>query len=297
MSAIPLRPLGFGEILDRAFTLYRHHFLVLFITALVYSIPLSLVSGMMASAAAAEDPEAMGFGWLGVFLVIGPVVVVGWAALTRATAQAVTGGEVSVGDSYRRGLRAFLPLLGAIVVGYIALVVVMMVLGAVVAFGGGRLIGALGGGFDTGAGGVLFATMFGLVFALVAIMAFAALFAVAQAVVVERLGPLAALRRSWQLSRGARLRVVGVVLVSWLIVMLPWMGVMLAAGLGTSIFDPAAAASMSTTQIVFQQGVGFLSGTLTFPFLVACLTVLYYDRRVRTEAYDLEVATEGLASV
>jgi hypothetical protein len=42
--------------------------------------------------------------------------------------------------------------------------------------------------------------------------------------------------------------------------------------------------------------LSILLSALTTPFMTAALTLLYYDRRVRTEALDLEMATERLGA-
>lgn len=294
MSLAQLRPLDFGEVLDRAFALYRHHFVTLFLTALIPLIPVSLLSGGFARNAVMMDPEVVDpaiFAWMIPLFLVGSVgTVILFAALTQQLSQAFTGGEVSLADGYRRGFRAFFPLLGAGILAYIAIFAAVMAVSMVVGIVAAVALPA--GGVVAG----IVATVLGIGFFVLTFAALATLFAVVPAVVVERRGPLDALRRSWQLASGARLRIVGVLFVAWLIMMLPMVGVMFIAGMGTAMFDPAAAATLSTGQFFFQQIVGFLSSALILPFFVGCMVLLYYDRRIRTEAYDLEMAAEGLAT-
>lgn len=285
-----LRPLGFGELLDAGFTLYRRHFATLVLTAAICFVPASFFSGLMMRNLVLANPQdpTTGLAWVPAVLVGAVAMLVCWGALTRDAEQAITGGEMSLGDGFRRGARAFFPLLGVTLLAYIAIVGVVVV--GTVAIG---VLAALGGR------GSMLSIVLGIVAGVAAVVlmlaVFASLFAVVPAVVVEGKGPIAALRRSNALSKGARLRILGVLLVTWLIAWLPMMGAMMAAGLGSAIFNPEAATAMTTGQLLFQQLVGFLSSSLTIPFFATCTTLLYYDRRVRLEAYDLEVETQELA--
>lgn len=288
MSEPFLRPLSFGDILDGAFSLYRRHFLVLFVSALIPLIPISFLSWTLEQSALAPDPEASGAETMFAVLLLVPLAAVAvpllWAALTRQFAQAMRGGEVSLPDGYRMGARSILPLLGAGVLVVVAVAVLMLVASMVAA----ALIATAG---------LAGAVVTFVLIMLIMLVAFATLFAVVPAVVLEGKGPVRALQRSWELARGAWPRILGVMIVSWLITMLPIIGVAMVAGTGAAMFDPAQAAALSRGQVFVQQMAGLLSGALTFPFLVGCLVLLYYDRRVRTEAYDLELAVEGLAPV
>lgn len=296
MPQADLRPLGFGEILDGAFTLYRRHFVSFFVTALVPFVPIAILSAEFTrrSAALEVNPDTavsdFPWGWMFATAIVATLgILIVWGALTREVSAAVTGGEVSAEDGYGTALRALLPLLGAGVLAW------MVTVGAValgtLLFGVATAAFALAGGLAAVLFGLLGALALGFLFAFLA----ASLFAIVPAVVVEKLGPWTALKRSWRLSRGARWRIVGLILVSYLITVLPVLGVGVATGTLGAMLSPAAAAGMSPARLAFQQVAGTLSGALTTPFFVGCLVLLYYDRRVRTEGYDVELAAEGLA--
>ncbi len=296
MSQADLRPLGFGEILDGAFTLYRRHFVSFFVTALVPFVPIAILSAeytrRMVGFEAAPEAGLSGFpfGWLFAFVIVASLgFLIVWGALTREISAAVTGGEVSTEDGYGTALRTLLPLLGAGLLAWGIMMAAMMV--AMVPVG---IVAALvvGGG---GAAAALFGFIGVLVFFVLVTLLTVSLFAVVPVVVIEKVGPWTALKRSWQLSRGGRWRILGVVLVSYLITALPVLGVTIAAGTAGAMYSPAAAAGLSPGQLVFQQVASTLSGALTLPFFIGCLVLLYYDRRVRTEGYDVELAAEGLA--
>lgn len=296
MSTPHLRPLGFGEVLDTAFGLYRRHFVTLFATALIALLPLLLIMTFFVSAApttaSPDDPVYITFSLLLIPL-SGAATVLLWGALTRQVSRALTGESVTVGDGMRRGLRASLPLLGATVLAFVLMYVAILAGAIGLGIVGFALAFLLPGGMG-GAGGFV-AGLVAVVGGFVGLLLWATgLFAVSPAVVVERCGPLRALRRSWGLSRGARMRLFGVMAVAWLITMLPTFAIMLVFGGAAAFVDPAAVqASLGT--LVVQQIVNVAAGALATPFLVGTFVVLYYDRRVRTEGYDIEKALDDLA--
>jgi len=259
-------------MLDGAFTIYRRHFASLFLTALLPQLPamafLLIGYGYMAAvtgaAAAGREPAAgalagFGVGALGFFL----IWVVCWAttvgAVTFQAARAYTGTPVTTREALRRGVnRSFV-----LIVAYM-LVFFLSTLGAC-AF----LIGTL--------------------------VVWIAAFAVAPAVVLERRGPIDAISRSWKLVQGGWLDVILVTLIAGLIALLPSWGVGAVGSVGGLLLaggDPRLAMGAQAVAQVLQQ----LAGTLTIPFSMTATVLLYYDRRVRTEALDVQMMAESLAA-
>ena len=183
-----LRPLNVGEILDRAFSLYRSQFGPMMGTALAMYLPLAAISvlGGVIDASASEDVLLAG-GALA--LLITPLMLVGLVlavgALTYQASRAYMGHPATAGESIRHGVSRFLPLAVAMV-----LTVIGIFLGLL-----GLLIGAL--------------------------IVWVLLFAVVPAVVLERRGPLAALQRSADLAEGDWWRIFAVIFVAWVIATLP----------------------------------------------------------------------------
>lgn len=268
MSLGHLRPLSFGEILDGAFVLYRRHFAVFFTTALLPLLPVALlwgVFGFVTGGDSAVDDAATALTLVAVY----PVMIVGmllmWGALVHQAGQAVEGRRVDRGEAFRVAFRRMLPMLGA---------------------------------------GILFTFLAGLGFLLLivpGVLVMIALFAVWQAVILEGKGPLEAIGRSRELARGAWGRIFGIEVVSYIIVMIPGMlvgtvtgiamfGAMMASG------DPDAVSGTMGWLGAVSNVLSILVSALTTPFMTAALTLLYYDRRVRTEALDLELAAERLGA-
>ena len=289
MSLAHLRPRTAGEILDGAFVLYRTHFALLVLTGLALYAPVQVLIGIsmgLVPRLGAGLPGTVVFTML-LSLAGSAAGLVAWAALTRVASDAVLGRAPTFEDASASGFRAFLPLLGAA-----ALVTIAgMVLTAGLAF-----VSLLADDVAAAAGRVAVMMASALFFAAAVTLGAAAgamCFAVLPAVVVERKGPVAALKRSRELAAGAWPQILGVSVVSTLIVVLPSVAAM--AAFGTLPGGRAAPGGLPLWRIVLQQAGGALVGCLTIPFLAASLTLLYYDRRVRTEALDLEVAADALA--
>jgi hypothetical protein len=150
------------------------------------------------------------------------------------------------------------------------------------------LLGSMGGAAAVVGGFLMFVLIFAAYLGIIGL-----LFAVAPAVIVERAGPLEALERSVTLARGALGRVIGLMLVTILITYLPVMGVMAVTGGFAQLANPEAVPSGA--QFITQQVLSMGVGILTTPFMVAVIVLLYFDRRVRTEALDVQMMTDSLA--
>lgn len=268
MSLSHLRPLDFGEILDGAFTLYRRHFSTMFLTALLPLIPLLLYWAGFAAVVRTDSPDEIESATTLATVISYPLLLAAsflvYGALVHQVARALEGGAVERGEAYRVALRRFFPLLGASILTMLCAAVGLLLL-IVPAF-------------------------------LVMIMFFAA----SQAVVVEGKGPVEALKRSRALASGSWGRIAGIWLVTMLIVMAPSMvvgGAVGAVAVGGAILSGnlEAAAVMPVWATAVTNLLSTVMSALTTPFMVATLTLLYFDLRVRSEALDLQVATEGLA--
>jgi hypothetical protein len=270
MAFSHLRPLSLGEMLDGAFTIYRRQFASLFLTGLLPQLPLIVLLGVyygflgaFASPTGAEPDLSGGMlaSALLSMLVLVPLAAVGSAtavgAVTFQVARAYTGAPVTTGDALRRGLQRSMTMIGAYFVVFIL-------------------------------------SMFGiLAFFIGFLIVWISAFAVAPAVVLERRGPIEAISRSWALIKGAWGEVFLAVFIAGMIAALPGYAVQmmtLFGGLVMSHGDP--------DKMMAFQGVGSVlaqvARTLTIPFSLGVTVLLYYDRRVRTEALDVQMMAESL---
>lgn len=102
---------------------------------------------------------------------------------------------------------------------------------------------------------------------------------------------LAGMGRSWFLTRGFRGKVFVAFIVAFLLILLP--------GIALSAFSVAAAATTEslTVSVVILLVVQMVLQVLAYPFLFVLTTLLYYDLRVRKEAWDLEKLSASLGVV
>jgi hypothetical protein len=125
----------------------------------------------------------------------------------------------------------------------------------------------------------------GLAFCFVGAFAAQALFSVAIPIVIlERRRVFAAMGRSVELTRSHFWHVLGVILSASILSAL--LNVALAAGL--NIWGSRGG---SPTAIAIAQGiVNTIAALLTTPFVAAAIVALYFDLRIRDEAFDVQMA-------
>lgn len=281
-----------GEILDGSFNIYRRHFgLFMRLSLILVWLPTAIAvyfqvrfSGSPLAILNLIEQHALATVGLGL------VGVVIWttcglllkAGTIRIISDSYLGQEPELGASLRFGVDKIVPLLlvalskglllvliylfGAIGVG------LMVVLGRLL----GPAIGAL----------MIFAGIVGLGW-FVAWVA-SGYGTTTPIVVLEDLASsFDAFSRSWELTRGMRGKVFGTVAVAWLMSQL--LPQMVVGGI-SGILGAAGNTSFQPLFIVLAS----LIGIVLAPILPCALTLLYYDLRVRREAFDLQILSEQM---
>jgi hypothetical protein len=295
---IPLRPLALGDILDGTVKLIRSHpRATLGLSAIVGAVtglPIAIGDAVLftevgsvfdgsAAPTAGEPPVgAMAAQWVGTGLgglltFVGTTIMTG--LLTRVLGRAVFGGHITVGEAWRMTRSRVWALLG--------LALLVLLVGALP----GLLVAA-----PIVAGLVLDMPALFVVAAVLGFAWFVYFLVVATrltlapaALVLERLTVVAAMRRSWRLVKGDSWRVFGILLLTQLliaivsgVVTVPFtfgsMALLFAGG-GSAVLAVASALLSTVGQTV--------AATLTFPFTAGVYGLLYADRRMRAEAFDL----------
>jgi hypothetical protein len=309
-----LRPMSTGELLDRTFNLYRNNFLLFAGIATVAGIAPILASGLLlllgitvpvpgakfdpASVPGARfDPMAI-VTYILVFLAVFFVLsVIASSLASAATIYAVSKvhleQKVTINESYSK----IFPLLGRIL-GVIGLIVLRMIglgilVGVVVAAIVFGLVMTMRSGGGSGADFVAIAllsfVMFGLLvvgYFFIARLYFKYVLAV-PACVVENTGASQALVRSGFLTKGSLWRI-------FLIYLL--MGV-IGAALSFALQLPANVMAIKAPQLalIWSFPATFLATTLAFPISTIAISLVYYDQRVRKEAFDLQLLMQSIA--
>ena len=167
------------------------------------------------------------------------------AATIWAVAQQYTGQEIDVGECYRRAWGRVISLVAAVFILAVVLIgcaVLMLVLVGIPLF-----------------------------FYVLVIWFFAW-----QAIIMERKGPIEALRRSRGLVRGSWWRVFGIVIVFGVIVLALQIPALILGGILGRFSGAAGNVVLAAARV------------LTFPIGSIGATLLYLDLRVRKEGYTLE---------
>lgn len=290
VSGLPrLRPLSIGQLLDRAFRLYRKNFVVFISIVALTQLPLAILN-VINSAIFLDrantfsqmpfDPNRsftsiIGPSLLVFFLILMATVVltqIGTAALTRAVADDYLERPVTLLGTLNRIGNDWLRLLGTIIlfgvlVGVVAfplaLFSIIPCLGIIVS-----LIGFLAIGLVGGAIGYLMPAV----------------------VVLEKKAWLTAIRRCWRLVSLRFWWVVGYIAVLVLLnLIIVWGPAMLAGG----IFQMLFAGGNQLAATVVQQGTSVLFASIFTPLQLTAVTLMYFDLRIRFEGFDLKVLAAG----
>jgi hypothetical protein len=132
---------------------------------------------------------------------------------------------------------------------------------------------------------------FGLLFCLVPGVFLFVMWAVSPAALIaEKLGPVAALGRSFRLVRGRFWPVLGAVVLAYLLYLIASQ-IINTAAFALTIMGTAGTGFMSFIPSVVGS---ILVSIVATPFLAAMVTIIYFDLRVRKEGYDLELMAADL---
>ena len=283
-----------GEILDGSFNIYRRHF-GLFMRLSLILVWLPTAAGIYLNLRFSKSPfeflsllEQNIAGSIGIFLLL----LVVWSACSlllkagtiRVISDSYLGHEPELGASLRFGTEKIIPLL-LVAISKTLLLFLLYIGGALVV----GLLYFMGRMITPGLGGLLvFAGAIAAIWLVTWILCAYAM--TTPIVVLEDLSSsFDAFGRSWELTRGARAKVAGTIVVTWLISQfLPQMVIGAISGaLGVAGND-----SLQPAFVV----VASLLGIVLAPILPCALTLLYYDLRVRREAFDIQVLSEQLGT-
>jgi len=265
-----LRPMDIGEILDRSLKIYLENFGRLLAIALTVAVPAILIvavfqgsiQGMAEAGPAASDQERLrdvlgGFALL-LAMLFSLIVVSGLTqgAMIQAISNLYLGQPADLGQAFSRALSRAVPLICS-----------TMIVGFVVGMGTCACI------FP------------GLYLA-------AAWFGASAAVVLEDRGPIDSMTRSWHLSRDHRGRIFGCLCIVYAAIIILNGLMSWALHVARQSGFPYFFKITDLAEIVISQ----LWGALFQPLMAIVIILLYYDLRVRKEAFDLQVLAREMGT-
>jgi hypothetical protein len=287
---IPLRPLSVSDIFNGAALYIRANpRATLGLTAIVVVITqlISLAASVGPLAAASRltsaPPDELTGGDVGAWVAsAGLSGLVGWLGgtvltgmLTVVVGRAVFGATISAGEAWFR-IRGRLPAL----LGLVTLEAVGLLL---LAGGVGVIIGV-----TAAAGNVPAAILLGFPLSLIAIAAvvylYVALSFAPVLIVLERLPVTQAITRSFALVHNSFWRVLGIRVLTWLVVTLIAGAIAVPFGLAGQLVGGSGPVLLAATVGAVGAAIGRI---VTDPFGAGVVVLLYTDRRIRSEAFDL----------
>lgn len=308
---IPLHPLRLGEILDGGFQAIRHNpKLMIGVPAIVMGVVLLATGALTALAigwadsvpgATASSPDfTVGFSTLSslgngaISLVEACVAQLVYGALVLAVSRAVFGEKKSFGEIWPTLRPRVWQLIGMslLLIAITLIVFAVLLTPAFVLLGTGHRVAAV----VTGIGGYLLG--------LLALVYIGIRFAVsACALVLERIGPVAALGRSWRLTARGFWRftgiyilanVIGGLVTSLISTPIILVGAVLGTAVAFSLQDhPTALVAIAVIGGVLALMVLAVASAIQYAYSGAVAALLYIDQRMRLEGLDVTLLAEA----
>ncbi|MFE9253084.1 glycerophosphoryl diester phosphodiesterase membrane domain-containing protein [Streptomyces sp. NPDC007088] len=306
-GVIPLRPLGVGEILDGAVSTMRAYWrpvLGISLTVAAVTQVLSvLVQGLFLdsldpealddpSASFSEISDALGATLAGsavVQLIALLGTIVATAMLTMIISRAVIDRPATTGEAWRDARPQLWRLLGVTL-----LVPVIVVATVFVCTVPGIVVSAVG----PTDGGLALAVLGGLAGLVLAVWLYVRFVLASPALMLEKQGVIASLRRSAKLVRGSWWRVFGIQLLTMVLAVMIQGIVGIPFGLIAAMTGGDQAGNFLIEggdfgwAYLIVSAVGtVIATTFTFPITAGVTVLLYVDQRIRREALDIELAS------
>lgn len=299
-GAVPLRPLGLTDIYDAAFRIIRFNpratvGAALLVAAASMALPLLVTGVLTATTGAVLDAGGDAFGGADLAAILGTVGAFGVGVLlnsigtllvtgliVRVCLAAAIGRRVGLGEAWAEtrgsrwrlvGLSLGVLALFSLLVGVYAVAWVLVVLA------------------DT--------TVATVVWAIVSIPAFVALMAwvwirmaylPVPALMTERLGVIASMRRAFALTRRQFWRTLGIALLTLVITSIAAQVLTTPVTLVLSVVITGLGPEYALLSLVVTQAVAtVISAAFVTPFTAAVTSLQYLDQRMRKEAFDVEL--------
>jgi len=258
-----LRPLGIGEMLDAAIKIFTRHWRTLVLCVIGLVLPVQIVAVLVTASIAPESLDLTSsesgvsrdeeteflLSQLAVGLLTFLSVLIATAACFKAVADAYLGAQPEWKHSLKFGARR-LPALVAIAI-----------------LGGLAVLGMT------------------LLLVIPGIWLFVMYAVAVPALLLERIGPVAGLKRSYRLVKGRWWPTFGALLVSYVLA-----GIVGALVQGVITIIPSLLADGNTAALAFGSAVGgTLGAVITTPYSAAVVALVYFDLRVRKEGLDLQL--------
>ncbi|WP_286397940.1 hypothetical protein [Pseudarthrobacter defluvii] len=300
---IPLRPLMFGEVLDGSFQAIRRNakamlgagLLAQSLSAVLAAVVAALVatsSGSVqawAETASSAELTSLGIGMMAGFILLSILSVFISAILQGAMVVPVARSILNRPTGFRRMLSLARPRFGALAALAALLVAAVMattaIFFAIIVFLFSNVRGAA----------VLLVLPLMLAFGVAVAWVAVKVMVAPAAVVIEEVGALAGIRRSWELTRANWWRILGITLVVAILVGVITQVVLIPVSLlpafVSGVVSPHGGsgqdATMGAVMGVVTAVIGALVGAVAYAYQTSVMALLYMDLRMRKDGLDI----------
>ena len=272
MTTLDLKPMTTAELLDRTFFLYRKYFPLFVGIAVTPALVIFLAEVLYSSYGASKMANATsGAGIISIVPMLTLAMLIYVAVILFVNAIAQGAAIAAVSDVYLERSssigKAFAGLRGKILSIIFATILMYFIV----------LIGAI----FLIVPGIIFLTAFVLT---------------VPAIVIENLTPVAALGRSWDLTKGSRLRVLAVYVILLVLTYVVSIVFAIPGLIMTGISGLKDPTSVSMLARILSATGTFFAACLATPLGAIAFSLLYYDQRARKEGFDLQFMLASLES-
>lgn len=249
MPPTELRPRSATEIIDAAFQILRAQYGTFVVLAALAYMPYIVLMIFIGASTAGVSPDESAAAAMGAGLIAVPIMLVWFpiaeTALLVGASDALLGRHVDAGAALRSVLSRF----GSVLVAAILRVIL--------------------------------ASVAAIFFLVPGVIVWLGLFAMIPVVMFERLDAMESIGRSWNLAKGLKGKVLGVMVLVYLLVF----AVQLAVTMVVTILgmNEIVANVASSVLVIF-----------VYPLVGISTALLYYDARIRKEGFDLQVLASEL---
>ena len=249
MVALASEPQSIGRVLDSGFKLFVKSFAGVFPLSLAAAVVLAVpnIANVLMNGPETGESPVPGLTVLVLFLAALPIYMILIGAVVYRLGAAAGMHEAGAGQALARGVQCVLSLIGAAILYLLAM-----------------------------AGGLILLVIPGIILSLSLSFGFFA-------IVLDKDSALASLKRSHRLVWGNWWRTLTVVSVPVVIVMILYIGLMIAFGVSLVMSDGNASSDALITVSLVEAAIG----GITAPLIYSIMIVQYHDLKLRKEGHDL----------
>ncbi len=290
-----LRPMTTGEVLDRMISLYRNNFVLFFGISTLPALLWVIIDVLLYVLRSVTGGTSGGNVVLISTLVALLAYLIGKEIAEAATIYAVSavhlGRPTSIRECYRRLRGRYGRVLNVALSVWVRTVGggILLFIAASMSLGLAAALGPTAGALSRTM--LVLAVLLAYLLSGIVVIFLLVRYALAvPACVLEDVKGRRAIKRGIGLSKGGRGRIFAVYFLFFVL----WLVFVIARVYVIAMVGPTSIMSHPVLVLIINDGVGFMTGALLGPVVTVALALIYYDQRVRKEAFDIQFMMAAL---